>query len=128
VAGALGCSVQRHRLQSGYERYRSRFVNDVIACVDYQDDGLSRRDRTIYIRNPRARLVHNRELLLMDRPLPLRVLMKTCANYVRFALRHGARLEREVMLTQRFIVWLVAVPVGAGLALRDRMSLRRASA
>ena len=106
-------------------RYRSRYVNEVIAVKEYQPDGLTASWQSRNIRSSRASLVYYGEYLAGGWSLPPRLTLQTYANYVRHALHERMGPARQLADVPSRGWWSLAAPIGLVLYLRDRRELRR---
>jgi glycosyltransferase involved in cell wall biosynthesis len=105
-------------------RYKTRFVNEVFAIIEYQEDGLTANDRINYFRNPGSVVLCLQELLNSGRRLPLIIVIKTHANYVRYSLHKGVSIcEQARAISSKLPFWLFA-PLGILLHWRDLALLR----
>ena len=106
-------------------KYRSRYVNEVIAVKEYQPDGLTASWQIRNIRSSRASLVYYGEYLAGGWSLPPRLTLQTYANYVRHALHERMGPARQLADVPSRGWWSLAAPIGLVLYLRDRRELRR---
>jgi glycosyltransferase involved in cell wall biosynthesis len=101
--------------------YRSRFVNEVLGCVEYQPGGLSAQNLMAQVRASRAWALFYGELASTPRQLPSTIRLKAGAQHVRYAL-HARKGGHRVTIKP---MWLIAAPIGIGLYLRDLRRLAR---
>jgi glycosyltransferase involved in cell wall biosynthesis len=105
-------------------RYKTRFVNEVFAIIEYQNDGQTAQGRLHYVKHPESITICLRELINSGRRLPLDVAIKTHANYVRYSLHQGVGIyEQARAISSQLFFWLFA-PLGILLRLRDLAELR----
>ena len=107
--------------------YRERHVNVVVKVVDYQQGGLSDRSFELQVRTP----LPTRQFYLEELQLPHRLSsqrrLRSYANYVRFSLHAGIGFSKQAKAVPSVpskLTWLLLVPVGAALYLRDRGRFR----
>lgn len=67
-------------------KYKTRFVNENLVVVDYQPDGLSKKNIEIRVANPIGTVIYYKEFLLL--PIPVKWKVRNLINYIRFSL-HG---------------------------------------
>lgn len=67
-------------------KFRTRFVNEMWALVEYQADGMSKRVDEIRMGSPKAFIAFYQEFLALPRPLPIRSTVRRSANLVRLAV------------------------------------------
>jgi glycosyltransferase involved in cell wall biosynthesis len=101
-------------------RYRTRYVNDVIAAKEYLPGGLtdSKPRRAVEISG--ALLLLQREALEDGRPMPADVRYRTYANVIRNGLHQGVPLHRQFRDARSRAWWMAALPAGVALRSRDR--------
>jgi glycosyltransferase involved in cell wall biosynthesis len=68
-------------------RYLTRFIDDPIAVVNYQPDGLSARSRAELLADPRPWLLYYWEALTFPRWIPIATRAKFALNCLRFGAR-----------------------------------------
>lgn len=100
--------------------YSERHINVVVKIVDYQEGGLSDRSLELQIRTPLPMRQFYLEELRLPHRLTLRRRFRSYANYVRFSLHAGIGMPKQAGTVPSKIAWLLVVPVGAALYLRDR--------
>ena len=64
-------------------KYKSLYVNRAIYVTEYLEEGLTRQNKVIKLRNPRGMAISLNEQTLPDTPFPARLRM--CRNYIGFA-------------------------------------------
>ncbi|TDA69491.1 MAG: glycosyltransferase [Clostridia bacterium] len=107
------------------KRYKLRFVNEIVAYKQYQSTGLTASSLSIRARSPRAARLYYQEYVSMDRRLPLGVILRNCANYVRFSLHERIGWREQVSAIPSKLAWTAAFPIGTALYWRDRAALCR---
>jgi glycosyltransferase involved in cell wall biosynthesis len=97
--------------------------NDVLYLCEYRSDGLSSRSLEMRLKNPEGTMLHYSEALALR--FPSRFLVREAANLVRFSL-HFRRLKSlgTGMGYGRKALLALAFPIGAALAVADRLRLR----
>jgi glycosyltransferase involved in cell wall biosynthesis len=101
------------------QKYRTRFVNVVVAYNEYRADGLSQRTTRSRIRDSTSSLQCYTEILQMPRPLPTRTKIRSAANYTRLSLHQRIGLLALLRNAPRR-AWVVATSgLGFGLYLAD---------
>lgn len=101
------------------QRYKTRFVNRMLAVKDFQPQGGTALSAFNRARHPVGQVLYYREYVMQPRPLRFRVLVRNSANLVRFAL-HAGSLKENLPALRGPLAIMVAVPLGIGLYLRDR--------
>lgn len=109
-------------------KYKTRFVNQVFAIIEYQPDGLTASDRFNYFRNPESVALCLRDLINSGRRFPLVVTIKTYANYVRYSLHQGTKVREQAKLVNPVVQYWFFVPLGFFLFWRDRKLIRAVEA
>lgn len=108
-------------------RYRTRCANEVLKVVEYQPEGLSARTMRIRAESPRAACAFYRELVASGRTMQLREKTRTYANFLRYALHGGDRPRSVLTRLPLSPAWIVGVPAGIYLYIRDRWRFRHGS-
>ena len=103
-------------------RYRHRWIDRVVATVNYHSGGLTDRSAHARADSWRAARLYYLEAAAMGPGLPAGYLLRTYANYVRFSLHGRLAPSRIVRDAPAVAGGLVAFPLGAALYLRDRLS------
>ena len=99
-------------------KYKTRFVNEVLR-IYYQEDKSDGAHGYTHSNNG-GRLYANRLFTQVDYPFPFRYRLRHYANFVRFALHERIGLLVQVRQIPNPGYWLLALPIGIGLYLRDR--------
>jgi glycosyltransferase involved in cell wall biosynthesis len=73
-------------------RFKTRYINEVWAIVEYQKDGLSANTVSTRVKSPRAASLYYKEVLGGGQRLPLLSRIRNSANFIRFSL-HAQTLE-----------------------------------
>jgi glycosyltransferase involved in cell wall biosynthesis len=105
-------------------RYRTRFVNEVVAFKEYQPDGLSDWTAAKVISAARGFRQFNEELLWSPIRLPMAQRLRAYANFVRFSSHTRLSFRCQARSCPRRTLWLATAPVGIALAHRDRWRAR----
>ena len=108
-------------------RYRTRYVDEVWAHVDYSPDGLTHQDLASRMRHSRAQFELQRELLANGRALPAGLYLKAHANLIRHAIHNGVATRAQLRASRSPLAWAATLPVGGALAMRDRRAVRKTS-
>lgn len=106
-------------------RYASRYVNEVLAYKEYQSGGLSDKIVINRAKAPEAAQLYYKEFISMGRPLPIDIALRNYANYVRYSLHAGVALRKQILDIPSKTLWSTSFLLGAGLYLRDRITLWR---
>ncbi len=98
-------------------------TNEILYLCEYRADGLSARSLESRLKNPEGTTLHYSEALAL--PFSSRFLVREAANLIRFSL-HFRRLEslRSRPVSRRGWLLVAAFPLGAALAIADRLRLR----
>lgn len=107
------------------QRYKQLYVNEVLGYKDYQSDGLSARTITIRATSPSAARCYYKEFVSMGRRLPVTVLAKNYANYVRFSLHGGVSPKEQLADLPSKLLWAITLPLGFALFVRDKWFIRK---
>ena len=99
-------------------RYRTRFVNEIWATVEYLKDGLSTRNNSLRIASPKATFLQLAELIASGGRLPFRARVLASASLLRFAL-HARRWSHCEVIPRSCLPF--AIPLGVAVFLRDRI-------
>ncbi len=105
-------------------RYKTRYFDEVIQIVAYQEGGLSERSRLIRMQSPSASLLYYGELLDVSDRLDGRARFRASSNFARFALHAG----RPLWCTRRgndIWMWLASLPAAVLLWAGDRRAWRQ---
>jgi glycosyltransferase involved in cell wall biosynthesis len=102
-------------------RYKSRFVNQVWAYKEFQAGGLTDHTVRLRTRGIQATLAYYAESaqLFLERRYPLRTVLRSSANYVRFALHARVPLKTQLRHFPSLPLWLLSLLPGAALFLAD---------
>lgn len=106
-------------------RYRSRYVNEILAYKEYQPGGMTARSEAVRVGSSRAARLYYKEFISTGRPLPVDVALRNYANYVRYSLHEGVALKDQARDAPSNLLWALSVPLGAGLYLRDGRAPRQ---
>jgi len=101
-------------------RYRTRYVNEVLAHKEYRPDGLTAGGRRHQVESSAAALLFQKELLSGHWPLPPRVKLRLYANYVRHSLHERIGPGRQRADAPSKLWWTLTAPIGLALYARDR--------
>lgn len=105
-------------------KYRSRFLNRIMAYKEYLADGLSQQSLTGRILNSASALLYHTELLQMQRRLPVSTLLRSGTNYTRLSLHQQIGVRRLLVDAPRKLLITATLPLGFLLYLRDRVRTR----
>jgi glycosyltransferase involved in cell wall biosynthesis len=105
-------------------RYRERHFNEVVKVVEYQPGGLTDRGLELQVRSPLPIRQFFLEELRLPHPIPRRRRLRSHANYVRFSLHAGIGLRGGMSEAPSKAAWLMLLPLGFALYVRDRWRLR----
>jgi len=106
------------------QRYRSRFVNEVVGYTEYQRGGLSDLPSTARFTNPRPWVLVYAQRLEMKHRLPAAEVLRSGANYVRFSLHDRVPPRAQFVRAPARALCILAAPAGLALYLRDRWHMR----
>jgi len=109
------------------ERYRSRFVDEVWGFKEYLPSGLSKEIRDKGSEFAYGFRLFNKTVISLQLEKPTRMLFKAYVNFVRYSLHEGIWLGTQRSEVPSTPGWLLAVPFGAALYLRDRWRTSRQS-
>ena len=102
--------------------YRTRYVNEVLRIYYESENGMSA--PLARIRSPRGAIQVNRELLAERQRLPRSLVLRACANRVRFGLHAGEKLREHRKDMPSLTHWIGALPTGFMLYTRDQYLTR----
>lgn len=106
-------------------KYKTRFVNEVFAVIEYQNDGITTNSRRLCVTHPEGIVVCLQELINSGRRLPLDIAVKTFANYARYSLHQKVPVAEQVRkICSKWFFWL-CLPLGVALQARDVAFLRK---
>jgi len=105
-------------------RYKTRYFDEVIQMVTYQEGGLSDRIRLIRMQSPSASLLYYGELLDVSDRLGGQGRFRASANFARFALHDGRSLWRTRHGNEIW-TWLASLPAAVLLWAGDRRAWRQ---
>ena len=105
--------------------YKTRFFNEVLTVKEFQPGGITRDGRLLQVRNSQASLFTCQELLAIADRLPLKVRVKTYANYVRHSLHQGVCFTKQVAAVPSKAFFCCCYAVGAYLKIQDTRLLAR---
>lgn len=109
-------------------RYLTRYVNERVTIIEYQQGGLTELGFEHSIEGAPTTCQFYKELLEYPHHLPLKYMVKSYAQYIRFALHAGTSLSRQWMEAPSTSRFALLYPLGFWLYRRDRRKLaRRAS-
>ena len=100
-------------------RYKTRFVNEALRVYFPTPDSLS--SNTVRVSSPKGTRAYYQEAINLDYPISRRQLLRNYMNYVRFSCHSGVGLGGQVSRIRSSVYWLVALPVGFLLFLRDKL-------
>jgi ferredoxin-NADP reductase len=105
--------------------YQTRFVNEVLTILDFQPGGITDRGRVIQARNAGASLLYHQELLSISDRLPLKVKVRSYANYIRHSLHQRIPISRQAAQVPSKALFWCCFPAGAWLRARDARLLNK---
>jgi glycosyltransferase involved in cell wall biosynthesis len=109
-------------------RYRTRYLNRVLARKEYQADGLTHERAVKVLQRARAYHVLFKEIIEMPRAMPLKERYRAYVNWVRNAMLVRQPLRADLAAAPSRLLFLIAVPVGFLLAAHDRRRCARQAA
>ncbi|MER3554473.1 MAG: glycosyltransferase family 2 protein [Meiothermus sp.] len=103
-------------------RYKSRFVNEIWAYKEFQAGGLTANTVQMRTRGIEATLAYYAEAagLFLERRYPARTVLKSSANYVRFALHARVPIAQQLVRFPSSPLWLASLVPGTALFLADK--------
>lgn len=107
------------------QRYKQPYVNEILGYKEYQPEWLSVRSITIRAKSPNIARCYYKEFVFMRRRLPIPVLMKNYANYIRFSLHDRAPLKEQLTDLPSGFLWATMLPLGIALFLCDRWFIHK---
>jgi glycosyltransferase involved in cell wall biosynthesis len=106
------------------QKYRERYVNEVYLVKGYEAGGLTSRTLELQVRAAPA----SRQFFLEEAMLPHTLRrsrrIRALANYARFSFHSRISLRGQLNDAPSRAAWLMLLPLGFGLYLRDRWRLR----
>ncbi len=112
-------SIVWHRMG---RKYPTRFVNDVFAIKEYQEEGISNRTRIIQAENAKAYLLGIYEILTCGRKLPFSYAVRQYSNYIRYSLFEKLSLREQMKRVPAKYLFSICLPLGILLWKRDQLS------
>jgi hypothetical protein len=113
------------------QKYKTRYVNEVFAYVDYQPGGVGDMHNPIRALRTRVESAHGMRLQqrefaeLPSTMVPLRDRIKAYANFVRYSLHAGVGFSHQIAEARRKWLYFCSFPVGVLLYLNDQRKLKR---
>lgn len=107
-------------------KYRCRCTNEIVMIKEYQTDGITAAGGTLWVSSPRSAKLAVLESL-RDRDLASGARSKKYAHHFRFSL-HANLVSQSWKDSPSKLMWLVTVPLGLALYLRDRRRAGRRGA
>lgn len=111
----------------GY-KYKTLYFNEVIACKEYQPDGLSAKGVEFAIRTAFARWIYFKKLCkILDQrdDLPWAFRLRSYVSYTRFALHARIPINKQIMEAPSKTLWMLALPVGMVVCIWDYFRIAR---
>ena len=99
--------------------YQTRFVNEVLTVKEFQPGGITLDGRLLQARNSKASLFTCQEMLAIADRLPLKVKVKTYANYARHSLHQDISFPQQVADVPSKALFLCCYPLGVYLKFQD---------
>jgi glycosyltransferase involved in cell wall biosynthesis len=106
-------------------RYKTRYLNRVLARKEYLPDGLSQSGPREAVRRAPMYRVFFKEIAQMPKPMPVKERYRAYANWVRNGRLSGVPIRDELPEAPSRPLFLLAVPAGIALASRDRRRISR---
>ena len=104
--------------------YKTRYLNQVLAYKEYLPGGITRVGPDEALARALSRRVFFREMVQMRRPMPVTARFRAYANWIRNTRLIKAPLREEFTQAPSRILFLLALPLGFALAVRDRRRTR----
>jgi glycosyltransferase involved in cell wall biosynthesis len=106
--------------------YSERYVNEALAYKEYQPGGLTDRSIELRVGSDEAARTFYREFVELDgRYVSLLDRLKASANYVRFSMHGKVPLGKQYAETSRKAYWILSLPFGFAVYLRDKRLLAK---
>lgn len=102
------------------EKYRTRYINEILRRVEYLEGGLSDGERRDALERAAPRREFFRQLAETRRPMPIAERLRAYANWSRNARLSGAPLREEAAGARTPVLFVALAPVGVLLSMRDR--------
>lgn len=102
-------------------RYRTRYFNRIVQIRDYQPDGLTAKSAELRMHSPIAARQYYEELISTGRRMPVDVLLRHYANYVRFSRHEGRTLREQFACAPHKSYFVASAALGCALYQRDRL-------
>lgn len=103
---------------------KTRFINERIQVRDYQGDGLTAKIDLVRAKSPVGARAYYKELV-NEHWLPMDLAVKNCANYVRYSVHAGIGVAEQYQGIKRRMAYMLGLPLGLLVYLRDRRLLER---
>ena len=110
------------------QKYKTRFVNEVLTIKEFQAGGLTDKGRVIQVRNAKATLLGVKELIALGNRLPLKPRVRAYANYVRHSLHQGVRFSQIAAGAPSKVLLSLCYPLGVYLKMKDEGAMKRSNA
>ena len=107
------------------KRYRLRYVNEPLYCVEYQSDGLSANARNLILNNPRGAFVNSCEWLASGEPMSVGGAILSHIRLTRYGWLAGLSTVDVSRATPSRAWWVATLPLAAVSYLRDWLRLTR---
>ena len=101
------------------QKYKTRFVNDVLTIKEFQPGGITLDGRYIQARDTQASLLCAKELIALGNRLPLKPRVRAYANYVRHSLHQGISFGEQAAGIPSKAMFYLCYPIGRYLRRRD---------
>lgn len=108
-----------------WSRYRKCCVNEILKIVEYHDSGLTITSKKAVWTMAKSMYIYNKELLELRRHLPIDIVLKHYANFIRCGLIIKIGLNRQWKEAPLKWLWLLTLPIGFVLYLHDFYSRRK---
>jgi glycosyltransferase involved in cell wall biosynthesis len=107
------------------QKYKMRYVNEVIQLIEYQSDGLSSNRFELRMRNPQGFACYFREEVnIFSRADRFYERFAACRKFVRYCLHAGTAVSDQYDQIEPKALYLMALPFGYLDAIRDRLRMR----
>lgn len=101
--------------------YKTRFINEILCEVDYQENGLSRSSLKLRVQNINGTLMYYNQATSLYKSLKKKI--RYASNYVRFSLHHRDSMITFVKRADHPILVLFSFILGYFMYLKDRGEL-----
>lgn len=99
--------------------YKTRFVNEIWVVKDYLADGITKNLKALVLKSPHTTRLFHQEILRYHPNTPFKKKIFSAVNYVRYSMHCRISLHKQITDCSQFKYWLMALPLGTALYLRD---------